>query len=513
VEGLTDESTTARQRIVVIGLFALLAGALLAAWVARHIVQPVNAAAAFADQIAAGNYRSAAPPAPDDEVGRMLRALDVMRQQVAEREARIRRIAYVDELTELANRAQFFERFGQQRIDRGALLLVDIDRFSAINKALGHAVGDALLRGVAERLRSAVGVQDMLARLWGDEFALLLSRADRSQAIQVAERLRVALREPLQIDGQRLDLEASIGIALLPGDGTELSQVLRRADLALRRAKQRHLGVTLADEVPEEPAPAHLSLIGDMRDALTLGQFLVHYQPKMALATRRIVGAEALIRWQHPQRGLVPPGQFIPFAEQTGFIREITPWLVRRVIQDTASWQRAGLELVVSANLSAHDLACGDELISHVTEALAIESLAPSAVCLEITESALMEEPEVALRHLDRLSALGVKLAIDDYGSGQASLSYVKDLPVHELKIDRVFVTDVHCTPKRAAIVKSTVLLCRELGLSVVAEGAENPEEIDWLAAHDCDQVQGYGVAKPMPADAFFQWVNTRALG
>ena len=244
-----------------------------------------------------------------------------------------------------------------------------------------------------------------------------------------------------------------------------------------------------------------------MRVALAEGQFVPFYQPKMDLRSRRITGAEALIRWRHPTRGLVPPGLFIPFAEQTGFIREITPWLVTRVIRDTAAWRRDGLELVVSANLSTYDL-LNAELIESIISTLATEQLPPSSLCLEITESALMDEPELALRHLAHLAAAGIKLAIDDYGSGQASLSYVKDLPVDELKIDRVFVMDVDTTPKNAAIVRSTTLLCRELGLIVVAEGAERAGEIEWLAANDCDLVQGYGVARPMPAADFVAFVK-----
>lgn len=221
----------------------------------------------------------------------------------------------------------------------------------------------------------------------------------------------------------------------------------------------------------------------------------------------KIEGAEALIRWRHPLRGLIPPGLFIPFAEQTGFIREITPWLVDQVIADTARWRREGIELVVSANLSTHDL-LNAELISGVIDALAREQLPPSSLCLEITESALMDEPERTLQHLDQLAAHGIRLAIDDYGSGQASLAYVRNLPVHELKIDRVFVTDVDSTPKNAAIVRSTVLLCHELDLVVVAEGAERPEEIDWLRQNECDLVQGYGIARPMPTKDFVAWVS-----
>ncbi len=507
VEHLTADAAKAQQRIVTIGLLALLVGAVLGGLIARSIVNPVNQAARIAEGIAGGDYGGELPPAGLDEIGTMLRALGAMRQRIADREAQIKRIAYVDELTELANRARITEDFAHNAPSHGAFLLIDIDRFSAINKALGHDVGDNLLRGVAKRLKAVLGERDLLARLWGDEFALLLCSAGQDNALAAAELIRKSLGEPLTIGDQRLDLDASIGIALFPNHGADFSRLLRRADSALRRAKQRHAGVALASSEDAEPSPEQLSLIGEMREALARDQFVVFYQPKLDLKAQRVTAAEALIRWRHPERGLVPPGKFIPFAEQTGFIREITPWLVKRVVQDAARWRRDGLDLVISANLSTYDL-LNAKLIEDIFSLLEQEQLPPAALCLEITESALMDEPERALQHLDRLAAHGIKLAIDDYGSGQASLAYVKDLPVHELKIDRVFIADVDTTSKNAAIVRSTVLLCRELGLSVVAEGAERQGEIDWLSQNDCDLVQGYGVAKPMPGEEFDDWLR-----
>jgi diguanylate cyclase (GGDEF)-like protein len=506
-ERLTAAAATAQQRIVVIGLFALLGGALLGGLIARSITRPVNQAAAIATEISAGDYTRVLPPAGQDEIGSMLRALGVMRDRIAEREAHIGRIAYVDEVTQLANRARITEDFARNAPARGALLLIDIDRFSAINKALGHAVGDQMLRGVAQRLSAILGPGDLLARMWGDEFALLLCSAEAADATTAAEHIRAALREPMSIDRQRIDLDASIGIAILPDHGNNFSQLLRRADAALRQAKQRHAGVAQASDEDDLPSPEQLSLIGEMREALAQDQFVVFYQPKLDLKTRHVRAAEALIRWRHPERGLVPPAKFIPFAEQTGFIREITPWLVRQVIRDTARWRGLGLDLVISANLSTYDLLNAD-LLEGIFAALAEEQLPPSALCLEITESALMDQPQRALQHLNRLAEHGIQLAIDDYGSGQASLSYVKDLPVHELKIDRVFVADADTLPKNAAIVRSTVLLCRELGLKVVAEGAEREGEIAWLAGNGCDMVQGYGVARPMPGEDFVAWVE-----
>ena len=475
VEMLTTDAAAMQQRLVLISVLALVAGAALAGLIARSIVVPVNAAANVAESIAAGNYDVNIPLGGNDEVCSMLRALAAMRERIAQREAHITRLAYVDTLTDLPNRTRFVESFAQLPTHSG--------------------------------LRVFIGECDVLARFWADEFALLLCSADADHAQSTAEEICIALRAPLDINGQRLDLDASIGIAMFPSDGSDLTILLRRADTALRSAKRRHVGVAMAQAVKEPSAPEQLSLIGEMRVALSENQFVPFYQPKMNLRSRQITGAEALIRWRHPTRGLVPPGLFIPFAEQTGFIREITPWLVTRVIRDTAAWRRDGLDLVVSANLSTYDL-LNAELIEDIIATLAAEQLPPASLCLEITESALMDEPELALRHLDRLASAGIKLSIDDYGSGQASLSYVKDLPVNELKIDRVFVTDVDTTPKNAAIVRSTTLLCRELGLSVVAEGAEREGEIEWLAANDCDLVQGYGVARPMPEDDFLAFVR-----
>jgi diguanylate cyclase (GGDEF)-like protein len=507
VERLTAEAAMAQQRIVWMGVLALLAGAVLAGLLARSITRPVNQAAVIADSIAGGDYATELPPAGHDEIGRMMRALGTMRQRVADREAQISRIAYIDKLTGLPNRARISEDFAQTQASHGALLLIDLDRFSAINKALGHAVGDELVRGVAGRLQAVRGEQDRLARLWGDEFVLWLAGANAEEARASACHIRQVLGEPMTIEGQPLDLEVSMGMALFPEHGTDFAHLLQRADSALRRAKRQHAGVMRASEEDAEPSPEQLGLIGEMRQALALDQFLVFYQPKLDLRSGRITAAEALIRWKHPQRGLVPPGKFIPFAEQTGFIREITPWLVRRVIQDTARWRRMGLDLVVSANLSTHDL-LNARLMEELLGWLAQEHLPPAALCLEITESALMDDPARALQHLHTLAAQGIKLAIDDYGSGQASLAYVKNLPVHELKIDREFIAGVATTPKNAAIVRSTVLLCQELGLAVVAEGAEDAPDMEWLKQNGCDFVQGYGVAKPMPGAEFEGWVR-----
>lgn len=508
VEQLRHETANARLRVILLSLCAFVVGSALAWIIARSIVRPVNEAVSLAQAIASGDYLQAVPEGRQDEIGALLRALATMRDSIASREARILRLAYVDPLTGLPNRTRFLEMFAAvSPASHGALILLDIDRFAPINKALGHAVGDRLLCEVGQRITQAVAASDVVARLWGDEFAVLLRGADAATSATRVKQILASLRAPISLDGQQLDIDASLGIVHFPDDGADLASLLRRADLAMTSAKRRHAGFAFGADIDDTPSHEQLSLLGEMRGALANREFILHYQPKLDLARRRITGTEALIRWRHPVKGMVAPGSFIPFAEQTGFIREITPWLLRQAIEHAAQWMRSGLDLVTSLNLSTLDL-LNHALVGEIRKLLDEYRLPPRRICLEITESALMNEPELALKHLNELAELGLKLSIDDYGTGQASLAYVKTLPVHELKIDRAFVSGVDADSRNAAIVRSTLLLCRELGLSVVAEGAETDGEIAWLRRMNCDQVQGYGVAKPMPEADFVAWVR-----
>ena len=504
---LHHSAETARWVAIFISLSSLLIGAALSYYIAQGIARPVGQAVDAAQAIASGDYGQPVPPGPDDEIGTLMQSMEVMRASIASREQHIVHLAYSDPMTGLGNRTYLLAALEKLHGDApAALILINLDRFSLINSALGHSVGDHLLTLVAARLRDVAGPTAELARLGADEFCLLAPGTEEEMRA-CAERVLGALNQPIAIDDQRLDVSARAGMAHYPSDAQDARGLLRRADLALAHAKHRHESLARADEVADEPAHEQLALIGQMREALAQDHFEVHYQPKLMLATLRITGAEALIRWRHPTRGLVPPGRFIPFAEQTGFIREITPWLIQRVITDAAAWARDGHAIVASLNLLTHDLR-DHRLIDLLAATLAEHALPPSQLCLEITESALMDDPEAALGHLQELADLGLKLSIDDYGSGQASLAYVKNLPVHELKIDRAFVSGVDHDPRNAAIVRSTLLLCRELGLSVVAEGAEESSEIDWLRENACDLVQGYGIAKPIPKADFLSWVS-----
>ena len=506
LEQLRLAEARARNLVVFLALSALVAGALLAWVMTRSIVGPVGEAVAVAEAIAQGNLQQDVPEGKGDEVGQLLGSLRVMRDSIFNREERILKLAYEDTLTGLPNRTRFLEIFGGLTAGgRGAIAVLDIDRFAMINNALGHTIGDRLLKEIGLRLAMTVLKPHVTVRLWGDQFAFLLEGFDKGKIMTFVDDIRRALRDPIVLDDQRLDVGGGLGIVEFPQDGEDAPTLLRRAEMAMRAAKRRHSAFAFYSEVGGEPTHEQLSLIGEMREALERREFLVHYQPKFNLQKNRMTSAEALLRWQHPTKGMISPMRFIPFAEQTGFIREITPWLIEHVIGHAADWRRNGLAVVPSINLSAHDL-LNRGLVEYVSGLLEKHGLPPDSICLEITESALMDDPDLALKHLNELSQLGVKLSIDDYGSGQASLGYIKTLPVNELKIDRVFVTDVSTSHKNAAIVRSTIVLCHELGLTVVAEGAETAEELAWLRQSGCDMVQGYVMAKPMPLETFLQW-------
>jgi len=508
LEQLRQSAALAKQRVILLALVALLAGALMAWFIAHGIVIPVRGAVSVAQRIARGDYATEVPTGQRGELGALLRALTSMRNSIATREEKILRLAYVDPLTDLPNRTRFIELLeARPSEETGALVLLDINRFAPINDALGHAVGDRLLCTLATRIQQLVKGSDVVARLWADQYAMLLRGTDQETTQATVLRVIEALREPIFIDGTKLDIDISAGAILYASGHVDSGCLLRFAGMALATAKRRHDPIVFASDNVTEPAPAQLFLIGEMREALARGDFVIYYQPKLNLAQHKITAAEALIRWRHPVKGLIPPMQFIPFAEQTGFIREITPWVLRQVIFDAAQWHRDGLAVVPSANLSTLDL-LNHALVSDIQQLVKQSGLPASQLCLEITESALMDQPELALQHLQELSQFGFKLSIDDYGTGQSSLAYVQTLPVNELKIDRAFVSGVDTHPKNAAIVRSTILLCHELGLSVVAEGAETAQEQGWLADNHCDLLQGYVVARPMPLGEFIAFVK-----
>ena len=434
---------------------------------------------------------------------------------IVSREQEILRLAYEDGLTGLPNRAMFSEQLGQavRTAKRAgaplAVLLFDMDRFKAINDTLGHPVGDQALREVGARVRKALRDSDVVARLGGDEFAVLLATGGAEHApMVVAEKIHKSLEEPLVIDGQPMDITASIGIARFPEHGDDPDALMRAADVAMYDAKRSKLGCSVYDPAHDERRQEFLTLLGELRRAVEAGELVLHYQPQTSIAEGRVTSVEALVRWRHPRRGFIAPSEFIPFAEQTGYISAITRWVLARAVEQCGVWERTGLRIRMCVNISARDLRQEDTMVQFVKKALEAADLPPGMLCLEITESGLMDDPRSSQSTLRKLRELGVATSIDDYGTGYSSLAYIKQLAVNELKIDRTFVSGMEADRRNAAIVRSTIELGHNLGLTVVAEGVETDHELAELRRFGCDAVQGFFFARPMTAAAFERWLS-----
>lgn len=480
-----------------VGLFAV--GSVLTA---RHVTTPLATLVRASERLGRGQYDE--PPAHTgrgDEIGDLARAFDHMRLNIAAHETEIRRLAFWDRLTGLPNRAQFRDQL-QRGIDAGAplaVLMLDLDRFKAVNDHLGFAFGDRLLQAVAQRIAvQAVRDGDVVARISGDEFAILLPGADAARAQAVAARVAEVFEQPLKLDEQTVDVAAGFGIACHPQHAGDADVLLARAEVAMYAAKQRTERTLVYDPAIDAGSAQTLSLLSELRRALDQGELRLFLQPKVAVRSRALIGAEALVRWQHPTRGMVPPMQFIPFAEQTGFVRQLTLWIFEATAQAWPALARLGL-MRVSVNLSTRDL-MDVELPARLDAILARHGVAAQRFCLEITESAIMDDPQRAEGVLNALSAAGFKLSIDDFGTGYSSLAYLKRLPVQELKIDKSFVMGMATDDDDAKIVRSTIDLAHNLGLHVVAEGVEDAATLGRLAALQCDEAQGYHISRPVPA-------------
>ena len=451
-----------------------------------------------------------------------LLVLPLLAVQRAARHAQMsEHLAMHDPLTGLPNRARFYSRLkhaigAAEEGECVALLLVDLDRFKEINDTLGHHYGDEVLRQVAQRLREQVGPDGTVPRLGGDEFAILLPRLESGDAaLAIADDARRSLTAPLDAAGIRLDLAGSVGVATYPDDGSDVEQLLQRADIAMYEAKSGRTGVERYSREQDSDSLMRLTLAGDMRRALEQGEFITHFQPKIDLRANRACGAEALVRWYHPRRGAIPPEMFIGVAEQTGFIVPLTLHVLEQAIRGCSRWRDHGAELTVAVNLSARVLLEPD-LAGTVASLCRAHRVPPEALVLEITESMVVADPERVFPVLARLADYGVLLAIDDFGTGYSSLEYLKLLPVQELKIDRGFVLGMRTDPRDAAIVRSAIHLGRSLGLRVVAEGVESHRVHDELAALGCDEAQGYFYSHALDDAQLLSWAcdyDERASG
>ncbi|MCT6717361.1 putative bifunctional diguanylate cyclase/phosphodiesterase [Acidovorax sp. K2F] len=512
-----DEVVAPYRQLQVLLAIITVAGVLLFAagtgLVAQRLTTPLRSLLAATQRLSRGEYDVPLEHTDrTDEIGNLARSFDHMRVDIGAQQTEIRRLAYWDRLTGLPNRERFRDAVVQAIAASAdpaqplAVLTLDLDRFKHVNDVLGYTFGDRLLQAVAERLSQQVrSPEDMVARLGGNEFAILLQRADAAAAHEIAQRINQSFEEPLAFEDQTVDLSAGIGFACWPGNAGDADTLLSRSEIAMYAAKRKLSGALQYDAAFDSSSAQTLSLLTELRHAVEHHELRLYLQPKVPLHGQPGLAAEALVRWQHPQRGLVPPMQFIPFAEQTGFVRHLTLWIFEEVARLLADPRTQGLPLRVSVNLSTRDL-LDPELSHRLADILARHGVAASAFCLEITESAIMDDPQRAEAMLNRLSEQGFKLSIDDFGTGYSSLAYLKRLPVDELKIDKSFVMGMETGEDDAMIVRSTIDLAHNLGLTVVAEGVETAAILERLRLLACDEAQGYHIARPLPVDDFLAW-------
>jgi diguanylate cyclase (GGDEF)-like protein len=511
--GQYTEAFTMPALLIFTGL--LMAGGGFVVWdVASAISRAANLATAtkVADLPAVPNRK--------DEIGTLMtsfaKMLATIEQQTDEinqfprRLDQLARQAFRDPLTSLPNRALFMDRLQhaltrtERRGERLAVLFLDLDRFKVVNDSMGHGVGDQLLIGVSHRLSACLRPEDTIARLGGDEFAILLEDVKDDKApTSVADRLTTELQQAFTVEGREVVITVSIGIAMSASRRMTPEDILRDADLAMYHAKGKGKArYEVFDKSMNAPAQERMDLELDLRNAVTRGEFVLHYQPVVALPTGRITELEALVRWNHPQRGLLMPGDFIALSEETGLIVPLGRWVLHEASRQTRQWQLAapGIRLGISVNLSGRQLQ-QPGLVEEIDAVLRETRLDPSALRLEITETVVMHDAASTLAKLEALKALGVQLAIDDFGTGYSSLGYLKRFPVDNLKIDRSFVKGIGRDVEDTAIVRAVITVAKSLNLSVTAEGIESADQIDELRALGCDSGQGYYFAKPMASD------------
>jgi diguanylate cyclase (GGDEF)-like protein len=488
---------------------AAMAGSLIGTLLlARSVSLPVRALAMAAERIGEGDYSTPVKLERSDELGLLAGAINSMQSGIAEREQQLAHNALHDGLTGLPNRALVMERLGSAVSAQRpvALLYLGIDNFRAINDSIGPEGVEQLLQVIGEQLQLPMRPGDTVARLSGNEFLLLIHNAETDSAVAVADRVQRLLLKPQRIGDHDLALDASIGIAVYPANGDSPSELLQRAAIARQDAAQLPGRLQVYEDGRDLAHQRQISLIRDLRHAARNGELTLHYQPKLDIRQGRVRQAEALLRWQHPQFGSVSPAEFIVLAERTGSIQILTRWVIEEAMRQLAEWARRGLHVQLSVNISADDL-LSEDLAERVSNLLKRYRVPAQQLVFEITESAVMREPEHALKVLNRLRECGISLSVDDFGTGYSSLAHLKRLPVQELKIDQSFVRNLDETSEDAVIVRSTIEMSHNLGLKVVAEGVEYAHSLRLLERWHCDTAQGYLISRPLTALAFEAWI------
>ena len=526
IKAMEEVLAAARHKLLVFDALAITLLALFSYLLGLYLTRGLDALKIASRNVAEGNLGYQIKVRGRDELAQTAVAFNEMSNKLAllDEERRraqkeLRHQSLHDALTLLPNRTLYHDRLDQAILiarrnkQSFTLMALDLDRFKQINDSLGHHTGDLVLQEASRRLTSVLRQSDTVARMGGDEFALLLPTASTlPEATVVAKKLLKALSEPLVIDGRSLDIGASIGIALFPQHGEEPLPLVRHSDSAMYAAKRGHSGYLVYESNLDAKDAERLALHLDLRQAIGNKQLVLHYQPKIDFSTQRVSGVEALVRWQHPRLGLIFPDDFVPIAEQAGFMKLFTLAVMELALTQSANWRRAGLDITIAINISAINLQ-DSQFPDEIAILLKAHDVAPSHIELEVTETAIMSEPLMAIKNIKRLSGMGLQIAIDDFGTGYSSMAYLRKLLVAKIKIDKSFVMEMDKNENDQIIVRSTVDLGHNLGLTVVAEGVESQVIWDRLKAMGCDSAQGYFMGRPMPAVDLEKWIEQSPWG
>lgn len=510
---IIQEMTLALKLLITL-MTVIFAVALTAYFYSRkQIAQPIKNLSLAATRITEGDFKTEIAINSNDEIGKLADTFNQMQSGIAKREERIIRHAHYDELTGLANSTLMSNRIDAviERADLNkstfSLVLLNLKRFKDINSAFGHAHGDAVIKEVSKRILTHVKNADLVARTNGDKFFMLLEDTEELAAASYTSALIKQLTQTIEIDSTSITLSVCAGIVSYPEHGSDTVDLLRQVDVAMNQAKDSFSEVTLFKSGIDQGHIRQLSIIRDLGDAVKSDELMLYYQPKIDSKTNQLIGVEALIRWIHPELGFMPPDEFIPIAERSGNIGLITCWVLQKAIAQCQSWNDEGLHIKMSVNLSAIDL-LDQTLPNSILSLLEKHEVHPSQLVLEITESTVLRDTDLALLLLNQLKDAGINLSIDDYGTDFSSLAKLRELPVHELKIDKSFVMNMIENENDTVIVKSTIDLGHNMGLRITAEGVEDKETLILLNQLGCDEIQGYFISRPLPISDFAGWVK-----
>lgn len=506
--------------VQLIGILAIavVMAVLAAMFLSKGITAPITKLVAVANKIRQGKYVSRFPTSSTHEVSYLSAAISDMQEGIKSREEEIQNLAYNDTLTQLPNRNSFIKHLEEEiasKADNLSVLMLDLDRFKDVNDTVGHEIGDVLLQDIANRLKGAAFPGVFIAHIGGDEFGIVVSNMEGQNVKAIADNFSSLFERPFQIQQLTLDVDVSIGMATYPKDADSAHGLMQCADIALYSCKGHHHVIAIYQPELNKHSVQRLNLMSELRGAVVSEELTLFYQPKLSIGEGKINTVECLVRWIHPKHGFIPPDEFIPLAEQTGAIREVTHWVLREAFKQQKEWKEAGIEIGIAVNISAIDLV-DMTLPAYVAELMSEYGANTDCLTLEVTESAVMSEPESAVKALCTLQRMGIALSIDDFGTGYSSMAQLKKMPVDELKIDKAFVLDLAKNEDDQIMVRTLISLAQNLGLNTVAEGVEDEEALSLLTEMGCTKAQGFYLSRPLPAKDFATWLkeydeNTKA--